>query len=275
MHPLIPMPWTRMLKGEGIGRAALARRFFIAAIILLQAPLGYNKAPREPIAPIQALAQFTIVGRREDHKRIVEAGKVPNATVVEHLVAMATLPGILIRMNASTWNVTSLRNVTSLAEKGMLLSTRRMEWWEGVENKRLLKTASYACVIGTFLPFSRRRNTVHAHAHVYAEHPQDASSAPWSPSHPHPIHSRPAPQILNMVFFMGLLLFALVFATYAYTPTIQYVAALTASIFELRNGLLAEPVDLEPAAADATSAAATATVAGGKKSKTKKAKKTD
>ena len=220
-----------------------ARRLFVTCAVLFQAPLAYYQTAlrdlREPVAPLQVLARSLIDAQASNgtSQALNGASQATNATIVEHVMALAVLPGVLVRKPIKTWNIT--RDVTT----SIKLSTSRMQYWQkAVQLKELLQLGSLACTLGgPMVLFSRKRYSA---------------------------------LVFNGLFMAGMLLCGCFFAANELMPTIQFGVALVASAMELRSAYRAPAVAApEPSSVGAATPTAAAGTAGGKSAKERRKKK--
>lgn len=139
----------------------ILRRAVIVAVIILWAPLAKTPStPREPLSPMQAIVRSGMdeVERRAKAAEAVVATGDRNATLLEHVLLAAVLPGTLVRVPVQLW---AEQNRTVLWRRvqgeGLPLCLARTNWFDTIEHRELLLYSSYVCVAGAvLLTFSRR-----------------------------------------------------------------------------------------------------------------------
>jgi hypothetical protein len=137
-------------------------RLYLFVFVLVQSPVAYTpglkvKGPlaKQPIVPLQAVARDL---------REARDGTVRNATIAEHVVSLAALPGNLVRMSNLTAPNGTRPNVTYELERAITLASARTLWWPDMKSRHWLIVASkLVCVGGILLPACGRGN---AHAWV-------------------------------------------------------------------------------------------------------------
>lgn len=180
--------------------SSLFRRFVLFCVVFLWSPLAY--VPEKGASRPQPMAVMPAVARS-----IVEPNpneEIMNATVAEHFLIVALIPGMLIRTPLPAW---SKENATILWEKlqeeAVTVSLSKAKWYENLEQRDYLVGASWACAVGSFLL-------------VFSRKPHSATFAC---------------ALLNV----GLVLFTVIACYFNQAkPTPQAVAALLSSLFESR-----------------------------------------
>ena len=134
--------------------SSLGRRFLLFCVVFLWSPLAYKpEAGSKPhrMAVLPAISRSLVEPDPENTE-------VMNATIAEHFLIAALIPGMMIRTPLPVWqHENSSLLWEKIQQEALPVSLSQAKWFDKLEQRDLLVGASWSCAVGSFLlVFSRK-----------------------------------------------------------------------------------------------------------------------